>query len=608
MIRPKANSFTLVEMIGAMAILAILASVLAPSVVRQVQTATSVGEDANLADIAQALTNAIRTTGLIPNPNLEPSATNVTGGFGWAYLASNYTRLAGSNLVSVFPGMTNETGRRLYLSTNLVALAAQGGFANTVSNWGATLFPTNAKMYLVSASRPEFNLLLPANGAGAQTTNNTNAATLVQSLASWVKQFSNGVTVAPADIVSWTNRGEFLHVRSIDLAPIFSEAKLAQQKAIEQEDKNLEEIARALVAAIQATGQLPNPNVQAFDLGGWANLAQKYTTLTANTPNPPANANERGSLEFAFPRDANGGLTARRVFLDPRLMRYLIANGGFLTPNNGWNSTTDADASGTADMSEGAMRMYILSSSKPDLALAATAPVNGPNVQTAATYDNNGLLTALLNWKKVYTPPSDPMPGVIPVPDVIAQWGNPYTPLVNYSTRGEFVNVKVVDLRPLFCRVELIDTACPPTATISSGSGYAIGDVITFNVGSYPFSFTATDTSFRGQAGNLAGNPPQMLKKPFSSSTTTDPRSGSRISGSSSGIDAIATLLSTPAPQFQINNLAAQPFGAGNTMVFYVLKGTSLSLLNNAGVTLITLTVQGDSIFKYFNSTWSKVD
>jgi hypothetical protein len=156
--------------------------------------------------------------------------------------------------------------------------------------------------------------------------------------------------------------------------------------------------------------------------------------------------------------------------------------------------------------------------------------------------------------------------------------------------------------------VELIDTACPPTATISNGTGYAVGDVITFNVGSYPFSFTATGTSFGGQAGNLAANPPQMLTKPFSSSTTTDPRSGSRISGSSSGIDAIATLLSTPAPQFQINNLAAQPFGAGNTMVFYVLKGTSLSLLNNAGVILNTFTVQGDSIFKYFNSTWSKVD
>ena len=623
MIRPKANSFTLVEMIGAMAILAILASVLAPSVVRQVQTATSVGEDANLADIAQALTNAIRTTGLIPNPNLEPSATNATGGFGWAYLASNYTRLAGSNLVSVFPGMTNETGRRLYLSTNLVALASQGGFANTVSNWGATLFPTNAKMYLVSASRPEFNLLLATNGAGAQTTNNSYASAAVNSLDSWVKQFSNGVTVAPANIVdpSWTNRGEFLHVRTIDLAPIFSEVKAAQQKAIEQEDKNLEEIARALVAAIQATGQLPNPNVKAFDAGGWANLAQNYTTLTANTPNPPANANERGSLEFAFPRDANGGLTARRVFLDPRLMRYLVANGSFLTPNNGWNSTTDADASGTADMNEGAMRMYILSSSKPDLVLAATAPVNGPNVQTAATYDNNGLLTALLNWKKVYTPPSDPMPGVIPVPDVIARWGNPYTPLVNYFTRGEFVNVKVVDLRPLFCRVELIDTACPPTAVINLGGDAYQSPDVTFFSGAAVFDVRDTSSVPITTIRSLIATDRCVLRNPAPQYVgRTASLSAVNINGdqtSSAPSPSTATPALNPQPRFQIpisgsvSTPVAPPGGMfpANVQAFYVLKGTSLQLWDNAsGTPVLTTTIESDSSFKYFGSTWTRVD
>ena len=623
MIRPKANSFTLVEMIGAMAILAILASVLAPSVVRQIQTATSVGEDANLADIAQALTNAIRTTGLIPNPNLEPSATNATGGFGWAYLASNYTRLAGSNLVSVFPGMTNETGRRLYLSTNLVALASQGGFANTVSNWGATLFPTNAKMYLVSASRPEFNLLLATNGAGAQTTNNSYASAAVNSLDSWVKQFSNGVTVAPANIVdpSWTNRGEFLHVRTIDLAPIFSEVKAAQQKAIEQEDKNLEEIARALVAAIQATGQLPNPNVKAFDAGGWANLAQNYTTLTANTPNPPANANERGSLEFAFPRDANGGLTARRVFLDPRLMRYLVANGSFLTPNNGWNSTTDADASGTADMNEGAMRMYILSSSKPDLVLAATAPVNGPNVQTAATYDNNGLLTALLNWKKVYTPPSDPMPGVIPVPDVIARWGNPYTPLVNYFNRGEFVNVKVVDLRPLCCRVELIDTACPPTAVINLGGDAYQSPDVTFFSGAAVFDVRDTSSVPITTIRSLIATDRCVLRNPAPQYVgRTASLSAVNINGdqtSSAPSPSTATPALNPQPRFQIpisgsvSTPVAPPGGMfpANVQAFYVLKGTSLQLWDNAsGTPVLTTTIESDSSFKYFGSTWTRVD
>ena len=650
MIRPKANSFTLVEMIGAMAILAILASVLAPSVVRQIQTATSVGEDANLADIAQALTNGIRATGIIPNPNLNPTNTNADG-FGWAYLASNYTRLSGSNLTSVFPGLTNDTYRRLYLSTNLAAAASNGVFINTITNWGAVMFPTNAKMYLVSASRPDFTLALATNGAGAQTTNNSYANSAVSSLDGWVKQFSNGVTVAPASIVgSWTDRGEFLHVRTIDIAGIFNETQAAQQKAIEQEDINLEEIARALVAAIQATGQLPNPNVKAFDAGGWANLAQNYTTLTANTPNPPANANERGSLEFAFPRDANGGLTARRVFLDPRLMRYLVANGGFLTPNNGWNSTTDADASGTADMSEGAMRMYIVSSSKPDLELAA--PVNGPNVQTAAkSYDDDGLLTALLNWKKLYTPPSDPMPGVIPVPDVIAQWGNPYTPLVNYSTRGEFLNVKVVDLRPLFYKVTLIDTAAPEDIAgfniAVAGVGYTPSSSVMVSYLNNNITFrtlpadTFTDANSDGiwntgeayidinadGAYNNTGSLNGTIIPTLSLASSYNARHDVPIPNTVilPGTAQYAGPVSPKAPTYDL--IAAVGPGAGDflpspdptppaglaadhnqTQTFYVLKGQSINLFDGARALNKSIVIQSDVQFRYFNNTWIPVD
>jgi len=559
-------------MIGVLAIMAVVAAMVAPSVVRQIKTATAVGEDAKLDDIVQALTNGIRATGIIPNPNLNPINMNVNG-FGWAYLASNYTRLSGSNLTSVFPGLinitvssgvtnTNETYRRLYLSTNLAAAASNGGFANTITNWGAVVFPTNAKMYLVSASRPDFTLALATNGfgSGVQTAANNYSKDAVNSLDGWVKQFSNGVISAPANIVgvSRTNQGEFLHLRTIDIAGIFNETRTAQQKAIEQEDENLEEIARALVASIQAKGRIPDPNVVSTDANGWVGLASSYSSLGTD------------KFRYSFPASPKN---ERRVYLDTTLTGLVSLS----TPSTGWAALPGAPAT-----------MFIVSSSKEDLDLTCNA--NGPGA-------NDGVKNQfdwLRSWTK--TAGTDGK--------VLANNAN----IVSWTERGEFLHVKKIDLRSLFCRVELIDTACPPTATISNGTGYAVGDVITFNVGSYPFSFTATGTSFGGQAGNLAANPPQMLTKPFSSSTTTDPRSGSRISGSSSGIDAIATLSSTPSPQFQLNNLAAQPFGAGNTMVFYVLKGTSLSLLNNAGVILNTFTVQGDSIFKYFNSTWSKVD
>jgi hypothetical protein len=295
------------------------------------------------------------------------------------------------------------------------------------------------------------------------------------------------------------------------------------------------------------------------DANGWVGLASSYSSLGAD------------SFRYSFPANSK---KERRVYLDTTI----TALPSLTTPANGWSVLPTAPAS-----------MFIVSCSKEDLIdLVCTA--NAPGA--------NAIVSPEFNWLRSWTKTAASDGKVLANNDKIVSW----------TDRGEFLHIKTIDLRSLFCRVELIDTACPPTATISSGSGYAIGDVINFNVGSYPFSFTATGTSFGGQAGNLAANPPQMLTKPFSSSTTTDPGSGSRNSGSSSGIGAMATLSSTPSPQFQLNNLAAQPFGAGNTMVFYVLKGTSLSLLNNAGVILNTFTVQGDSIFKYFNSTWSKVD
>ena len=546
MIRPKANSFTLVEMIGAMAILAILASVLAPSVVRQVQTATSVGEDANLADIAQALTNAIRTTGLIPNPNLEPSATNATGGFGWAYLASNYTRLAGSKLVSVFPGMTNETGRRLYLSTNLVALASQGGFANTVSNWGATLFPTNAKMYLVSASRPDFNLLLATNGAGAQTNGNSYASAAVNSLDSWVKQFStNGVTLAPANIVdpSWTNRGEFLHVRTIDLAPIFSEVKAAQQKAIEQEDKNLEEIARALVASIQATGTIPNPAISAS--AGWVAQVAGYSSMGAN------------AIQYSFPANSIG---ERRLYLDLSLNPYV---GG--PPPGGWNALPGVPASA-----------YLVSVSKEDSTILEISTINGGTKALEAAD-----LTFLRTWQKVPNSSGTYIANNTSI--VSAAWTN----------RGEFLHVRSIDLRSLFCRVELEDLRGPATSKITSpGSGY----VNTFidNQNGLSLSFTAVggvlnSVSIVSTGKNLWSN----------SGGTGEATSLSKNVSAGSGMSGLVELSFPIAPTFASGSgaLAIMPT---QTVVFYLLKGGSINL--SGGIQVI----QQDSKFQYSNGTWTQ--
>jgi len=543
MIRHKANSFTLVEMIGAMAILAILASVLAPSVVRQIQTATAVGEDTKMDDIAQALTNGIRATGIIPNPNLNPTNTNANG-FGWAYLASNYTRLSGSNLVSVFPGLTNDTYRRLYLSTNLVGTASNGGFANTMTNWGAVMFPTNAKMYLVSASRPDFTLALATNGAGAQTTDNSYANSAVSSLDGWVKQFSDGVTVAPANIVgSWTNRGEFLHVRTIDIASIFNETRTAQQKAIEQEDKNLDEIARALVASIQETGTIPNPAISASV--GWVAQVAGYSSMGAN------------AIQYSFPANRIG---ERRLYLDLSLNPYV---GG--PPPGGWNVLPVVPASA-----------YLVSVSKEDDTILNLNTANG-GAQALGAAD----LTFLRTWQKV--PDSSGVYIANNANIVSADWAN----------RGEFLHVRSIDLRSLFCRVELEDLRGPATSKITRpGSGY----VNTFidNQNGLSLSFTAVEgvlssVSIVSTGKNLWSN----------SGGTGEATSLSKNVSAGSGTNGLVELSFPIAPTFASGS-GALDIMPTQTVVFYLLKGGSINL--SGGIQVI----QQDSKFQYSNGTWTQ--
>jgi prepilin-type N-terminal cleavage/methylation domain-containing protein len=357
---------------------------------------------------------------------------------------------------------------------------------------------------------------------------------------------------------------------SMTVPPILRQIRQAQTA---NEDANLNEVARAIVEGIKVTGTIPNPNVNALAAGGWASNSLSYTAL--------------GTNQLLYVSDANTN-TQRRMYLSGGLVNY-CATYGYSTPALGWSTNAfPAD-----------LQFVLVSSSREDLLLSCSTTVN------LASND----VVWLKNWVKQATNGIYFATNTAIVGGIASSTGT-------WTNKGEFLHVKTVDLRPLFCRVELIDTACPPTATMTVvGNNYKNEEQISFNVGpagsQYPFVFTATvGANITWGAGALTGNPPLMLTKPFNPNpaTTQDPGKGARIYGASDGTLAVATLASTAAPQFRINPLAAQAFSANNTMVFYVLKGTSLSLLNNAGATLITLTVQGDSIFKYFNSTWAKVD
>jgi type II secretory pathway pseudopilin PulG len=534
--------------IGVLAIMAIVASFVAPSLIRQVQTATAAGEDAKLEDIAQALTNAIKATGFIPNPNLDPTTTNLSGGYGWAYLASNYTRLVGSNLISVFPGLTNDTRRRLYLSTNLAGTASNGGYNRTLSNWGATFFPTNAKMYLVSASRPDFNLRLPANGTNAQGDNNTNALPLVTALEGWIKVVSNGVVAAPANLVDgWTNKGEFLHVRTIDLAPIFNEARAAQQKISEQEDKNLEEIARALVASIQATGTIPDPAVSAGT--GWVAQVAGYSSLGAN------------AIQYSFPASSTAP-GERRLYLDSSLASFIGP-----TPAGGW-----------ANIPAGPASAFLVSVSKEDANILELSTANGGTALSPTA------LNFLRTWQK--TPNSNGVVVANNTEIVTAGWAN----------RGEFLHVRPVDLRSHFCRVELEDLRCPATSTLTdAGSDYS--GPITTNSSGVTLSLIA-DSSGELSSVSIVSPPGKNLWS-VSGATNGSWTNSLQISGGG-GTGGRVDIVFPAAPSYAAGLGAISPM-ASQMVVFYVFKGGSVKLSGDSFL------VMQDVKYQFSYGTWRQV-
>ena len=275
------------------------------------------------------------------------------------------------------------------------------------------------------------------------------------------------------------------------------------------EDAKLEEIARALVAGIKATGTIPNPNRTPYNTGsgggGWGDIAQNYTTLTDDSVNP-------GTLHYVFPDETQ---SARRVYLNDKFMTYLVAatggaaSGVFQTPAAGWPVSA-----GGVTLANIPLLMYVVSGSKKDLFLNC-----GENQATAPPQPSTGysasLISDLQNWVKTVQPTSSPNAGSIMVPSSIAQWG---TASGSQYRRGEFLHVKTVDLRPLFCQVTLIDTAAPENIAgfnvAVQNNGYPPSSTVSVQLAGNTLSFTTTppDTFVDGDADlNFTADPHDTL-------------------------------------------------------------------------------------------------
>jgi prepilin-type N-terminal cleavage/methylation domain-containing protein len=382
------------------------------------------------------------------------------------------------------------------------------------------------------------------------------------------------------------------------------------------EDTKLEEIARALVAGIKATGMIPNPNLTPFAVGGWGDIARLQTTLTDDSAGP-------GTLHYVFPKEdeETQQASARRVYVDDVLLNYLVSQVGavnvpFQTPATGWLETT----AGGVVFPNQAMNMYIVSSSKKGLELYCmeNQPGTGmnPSPQPAPGY-GAVLIADLRNWVKVAQPSGSAFPGSFLVPSSIARW----LPQAgqNYQ-RGEFLHVKTVDLRPLFCKVTLRDTAAPPTAAVVAGAhSYPAnpGDPVNGTALGYTFDFVP----IAGLGNVFGGGEAGILTSSLKQRTLINRTAGVvgfdvQDAGGTPPGNSTFNIALPLAPQWGVNGLGVMLFPAAilpniNSFSTYLIKGSNLMLYDGnvvAPALLLTMPITADTNFEYFNGAWTRVD
>ena len=388
----------------------------------------------------------------------------------------------------------------------------------------------------------------------------------------------------------------------------------------ENEDANLQEIARALAEGIKKRGQFPNPTLANGTSGSWTDIAQNYTSLGAN------------ALANALPNNDAPDNNPRRIILSDDLTAYL--GGTFTQP-----------ATGRPVPAVGAnLIIYILSSSK-----------NGVPLSTGVI-----LPADIANWTKAF----DATLGYIPAPTSVFGAGN--------ERRGEFLHVKALDVRSLLCRVDLTDTAAPETiagfAVTTPGTGYPPSSTVNVSFGNNSLAFGTTpgdtyvdephippngvlNTYDFGEAFvDLNANGVYDTVTPdtfqdgiangiYDTADTLNDNNGDGIYSLSGGIliTTVPTLsncadyntrrlnplvvaippgtasftapASPAAPTYDLISTAA---GSGNfatqTVPIYVIKGSSVNLFNGAGVLDKSVVIQSDVQYKYYNNSWTRVD
>lgn len=194
----RETGFSLIELVGVLAIMAIVAAVLTPNVARQISRSNGEKEDTALNALADGLVRYVQANQVIP------------GSTTWMTNVAAYTGLSVDEVRRVNP--SDSSSARVYLIHPTFSPGT--GSASPIWTQSSTGAVSVANATLIILSTHKSSLTLPVSSGVASSQSVFDAI--------WNWSYEASAESPPSGWnSSWTGNGEYLHVKRVNLAPLF---------------------------------------------------------------------------------------------------------------------------------------------------------------------------------------------------------------------------------------------------------------------------------------------------------------------------------------------------------------------------------------------------